>query len=35
LTTDEKWFHEAGFDGYLEKPITVTDFAEQVRGFCR
>src|SRR5919204_5720228 len=35
LTTDEKWFRETGFDGYLEKPITVTDFAEQVRGFCR
>ena len=35
LTTDEQWFREAGFDGYLEKPITVADFAEQVRGFCR
>lgn len=23
---------EAGFDGYLEKPISVRDFADQVRG---
>jgi len=25
----------AGFDGYLEKPITVRTFADQVRAFCR
>lgn len=25
----------AGFDGYLEKPISVRDFPEQIRGFCR
>ena len=25
----------AGFDGYLEKPITVRAFPDQVRGFCR
>jgi two-component system cell cycle response regulator DivK len=25
----------AGFDGYLEKPISVREFAEQVRAFCR
>ncbi len=25
----------AGFDGYLEKPISVRAFPEQVRGFCR
>jgi two-component system cell cycle response regulator DivK len=24
----------AGFDGYLEKPITVRDFPAQVRAFC-
>ena len=24
----------AGFDGYLEKPIDVRAFPEQVRGFC-
>jgi two-component system cell cycle response regulator DivK len=23
-----------GFDGYLEKPINVREFPEQVRGFC-
>jgi two-component system cell cycle response regulator DivK len=25
----------AGFDGYLEKPISVKEFAEQVRAYCR
>jgi two-component system, cell cycle response regulator DivK len=25
----------AGFDGYLEKPIRVRAFPDQVRGFCR
>ena len=25
----------AGFDGYLEKPINVSEFASQVRAFCR
>ena len=24
----------AGFDGYLEKPISVRELADQVRGFC-
>jgi two-component system cell cycle response regulator DivK len=24
-----------GFDGYLEKPIAVRDFPDQVRGHCR
>jgi|SRR5581483_4215657 len=32
---DREWFLSAGFDGYLEKPISVRDFAEQVRAFCR
>jgi two-component system cell cycle response regulator DivK len=31
---DREWFLEAGFDGYLEKPISVREFAEQVRGYC-
>jgi two-component system cell cycle response regulator DivK len=35
LTTNEEWFRSVGFDGYLEKPISVTEFAEQVRGYCR
>jgi two-component system cell cycle response regulator DivK len=25
----------AGFDGYLEKPISVREFPDQVRAFCR
>ena len=25
----------AGFAGYLEKPISVTEFPAQVRGYCR
>jgi len=25
----------AGFDGYLEKPISVRELADQVRGYCR
>jgi two-component system cell cycle response regulator DivK len=24
-----------GFDGYLEKPISVREFPEQIRGYCR
>jgi two-component system cell cycle response regulator DivK len=35
LTTSEKLFLEAGFDGYLEKPISVAEFPEQVRRYCR
>jgi two-component system cell cycle response regulator DivK len=31
---DREGFLEAGFDGYLEKPISVRDFADQVRGYC-
>jgi two-component system cell cycle response regulator DivK len=29
------WLREAGFDGVLEKPISVTEFPRQVRGYCR
>jgi two-component system cell cycle response regulator DivK len=29
------WLHESGFDGSLEKPIDVTEFADQVRAYCR
>jgi two-component system, cell cycle response regulator DivK len=35
LTTNEKWFRDIGFDGYLEKPIEVGTFAEQVRRYCQ
>jgi two-component system cell cycle response regulator DivK len=31
---DREWFLAAGFDGYLEKPISVREFPGQVRGFC-
>ncbi len=32
---DGDWFLEAGFAGYLEKPITVRDFPAQVRDHWR
>ena len=32
---DREWLLAAGFDGYLEKPISVRDFPEQVRSHCR
>lgn len=28
---DREWFLASGFDGYLEKPISVPEFPEQVR----
>ena len=31
---DREWFLAAGFDGYLEKPISVREFPAQVREFC-
>ena len=34
LEGDVDWLLAAGFAGYLEKPISVRDFADQVRGFC-
>ena len=30
---DRERFLASGFDGYLEKPISVKEFPEQVRGF--
>jgi len=32
---DREWFLAAGFDGYVEKPIDVGEFAAQVRSYCR
>jgi two-component system, cell cycle response regulator DivK len=32
---DRERLLSAGFDGYLEKPISVKEFAQQVRAFCR
>lgn len=31
---DRAWLRAAGFVGYLEKPIDVREFPEQVRGYC-
>ena len=31
---DRESLIESGFDGYLEKPISVHDFPDQVRSFC-
>ena len=35
VDADEDWLRAAGFAGYLEKPIDVRRFADQVRGLCR
>ena len=35
LRTDSGWLLAAGFDGYLEKPIAITEFPDQVRRFCK
>ena len=31
---DRDWLLEAGFVGYLEKPIEVSEFPAQVRSYC-
>jgi len=33
LEERDDWFLEAGFDGYLEKPIRVREFPDEVRRF--
>jgi two-component system, cell cycle response regulator DivK len=35
LVASGNWFASAGFDGYLEKPISVREFPGQVRAYCR
>ena len=35
LEEAETWFREAGFVGYIEKPIDVLALPEQVRRHCR
>jgi two-component system cell cycle response regulator DivK len=34
LGPDDDWFLATGFAGYLEKPITVAEFPDQVRRHC-
>lgn len=34
MKDDRERFLEAGFDGYLDKPISVKEFPDQVRKFC-
>ena len=34
LEGDDDWFLAAGFAGYLEKPISIGEFPDQVRGYC-
>ena len=34
LERDGDWLLAAGFAGYLEKPINVTEFPEHVRRYC-
>ena len=34
LESGADWFLAAGFSGYLEKPIKVAGFADQVRRYC-
>jgi CheY-like chemotaxis protein len=34
LEGNDDWLEAAGFAGWLEKPIHVGTFAEQVRGYC-
>lgn len=35
LEADDDWFLGAGFDGYIEKPIEIAGFADQVLAYRR
>jgi two-component system, cell cycle response regulator DivK len=35
LEVDAAWLLGAGFAGYLEKPIDIVEFPDQVRRYCR
>jgi two-component system cell cycle response regulator DivK len=34
LDGHEDWLHDAGFAGFIAKPIDIDVFADLVRGFC-
>ncbi len=34
MKDDRERFLDAGFDGYIDKPINIREFPEQVRRFC-
>jgi two-component system cell cycle response regulator DivK len=34
LEDDGDWLHAAGFAGYLEKPLRVREFPDEVRRYC-
>jgi two-component system cell cycle response regulator DivK len=35
LQAEADWLPAAGFAGYIEKPISVAEFADEVRRYCR
>ncbi len=35
MPEDRERFVSAGFDGYIEKPIRIREFPDQVRQFCK
>jgi CheY-like chemotaxis protein len=35
LDADDAWLVDAGFGGYIVKPIDIDAFPDLVRGFCR
>jgi CheY-like chemotaxis protein len=35
LDGGDDWLRAAGFAGAIEKPISVTEFPDQVRSYCR